>query len=102
MKFILHSEIDAASIRNSLGKPEYSYYFVLKAFQPVLGQLGPIELVRNPAEDVDAIYEASAARGEYCVFISFAPPNLVPLGLKCPTIAVVAWEFSTIPDGGWD
>jgi glycosyltransferase involved in cell wall biosynthesis len=26
----------------------------------------------------------------------------VPLGLKCPTIAVVAWEFSTIPDGSWD
>ena len=102
MKFILHSDIDAASIRNSLGKPEYSYYFVLKAFQPVLEQLGPVELVRDPAAEVDPIFEASAARGEDCVFVSFSPPNAVVLGLKCPTIVVVAWEFSTIPDGGWN
>jgi glycosyltransferase involved in cell wall biosynthesis len=102
MKFILHSDIDAASIRSSLGKAEYSYYFVLKAFQPVLEQLGAVELVRNPAEEVDPIFEASAARGEDCVFISFSPPNAVTLDLKCPTIVVVAWEFSTIPDGGWD
>jgi hypothetical protein len=102
MKFILHSDVDAASIRNSLGKPEYSYYFVLKAFQPVLEQLGPVELVRNPAEEVDPIFEAAVARGEDCVFISVSPPNTVTLGLKCPTIVVVAWEFSTIPDGGWD
>jgi hypothetical protein len=102
MKFILYSDIDAASIRNSLGKPEYSYYFVLKAFQPVLEQLGAVELVRNPAEEVDPIFEACAARGEDCVFVSFSPPNVVTLDLKCPTIVVVAWEFSTIPDGGWD
>ena len=102
MKFILHSEIDAASIRNSLGKPEYSYYFVLKAFQPVLELLGAVELVQRPAEEVDPIFEACAAQGEDCIFISFSPPNAVTLGLKCPTIVVVAWEFSTIPDGGWN
>jgi hypothetical protein len=101
MKFILHSDIDAASIRDSLGKPDYSYYFVLKAFQPVLEQIGPVEVVRDAAAEVDTIFQASAARGEDCVFVSFAPPHSVPLGLACPTIGVVAWEFSTIPDGSW-
>jgi hypothetical protein len=102
MKFILHSDIDASSIRNSLGKPEYSYYFVLKAFQPVLEQIGSVLLVQRPAEEVDPVFETCAAQGEACVFISFSPPNAVTLGLKCPTIVVVAWEFSTLPDGGWD
>ena len=102
MKFILHSEIDANSIRDNLGKPEYSYYFVLKAFQPALEQLGDVVLVQRPAEEVDPIFEACAARGEPCLFFAFAPPNAVTLGLKCPTIVVVAWEFSTIPDGGWN
>ena len=102
MKFILHSDIDANSIRDSLGKPDYSYYFVLKAFQPVLEQIGAVELVQRPAEEVDPIFEACAARGEDCVFVSFAPPNAVTLGLKCPTVVVVAWEFSTIPDGKWN
>jgi glycosyltransferase involved in cell wall biosynthesis len=101
MKFILHSEIDAAYIRDNLGKPEYSYYFVLKAFLPAFERLGTVELVRNPAEDVDRIYEACVASGEDCVFVSFSPPHLVALGLKCPTILVIAWEFSSLPDGSW-
>lgn len=101
MKFILHSGIDAASIRGSLGKSEYSYYFVLKAFLPAFERLGTVELVGNPSEDVDPIYEACAARGEDCVFVSFSPPHLVALGLKCPTVLVLAWEFSTLPDGNW-
>src|SRR6185437_12285025 len=101
MKFILHSGIDAASIRGSLGKSEYSYYFVLKAFLPAFERLGTVELVGNPSEDVDPIYEACAARGEHCVFVSFSPPHLVALGLKCPTVLVLAREFSTLPDGNW-
>jgi len=102
MHFVLYSDIDENSIRDKLGKPEYSYYFVLKAFRPAIEQLGPVTLVRDPATEVDPIYEACAARGERCVFVCFAPPNSVPLGLKCPTVDVIAWEFSTLPDGSWD
>lgn len=102
MQFVLYSDIDERSIRENLGKPEYSYYFVLKTFRPAFEQLGDVVLVHRPAEEVDPIYEACAARGEPCIFVSFSPPNSVPLGLKCPTIVVFAWEFSTLPDGAWD
>jgi glycosyltransferase involved in cell wall biosynthesis len=101
MKLILYSDINSASIRDNLGNPEYSYYFVLEAFRPVLEQIGAVELVQRPAEEVDAIFDSCAARGEDCVFISFSPPNAATLGLRCPTVLVVAWEFSTLPDGGW-
>lgn len=36
MKILVHSEISAATIARSLGLPDYSYYFVLKEFLPVL------------------------------------------------------------------
>jgi hypothetical protein len=102
MRFILHSHFNANSVRENLGKPAYSYYFVLKTFQPVLEQLGTVVLVQQPEEEVDPIYEACTARGEACVFISFSPPDSVPVDLKCPTIVLFAWEFSTLPDGSWD
>lgn len=40
MKFLVYSEVNAETIASSLGQSEYSYYFVLKEFLPVLRQLG--------------------------------------------------------------
>jgi glycosyltransferase involved in cell wall biosynthesis len=102
MQFILFSEVSDQSIRGSLGRAEYSYYFVMRGILPVLRQMGEVIQVERPAEQVDPIYDACVARGEPCIFISCSPPNSVTLGLRCPTIVVFAWEFSTLPDGGWD
>ena len=90
MRFLLYSDIDENSIRDNLGNPEYSYYFVLKAFRPAIEKLGEVTIVQHPQTDVDPIFEDCAARGEPCIFISFSPPNTVTLGLKCPTVVVVA------------
>lgn len=102
MKFILHSDIDERSIRENLGRPDYSYYFVLKAFRPAIERLGSIILVKNPENELDEIYRDCAERGEPCLFISFAPPHKTLIGHRCPTVVVFAWEFSTIPDEAWD
>jgi glycosyltransferase involved in cell wall biosynthesis len=102
MKFVLHSDVDENSIRHSLGRPDYGYYFVLKAYQCALMELGSVELVQNPETEVDPIFENCAERGEACVFLSFAPPHKTPITLKCPTIPVIAWGFSNIPDEVWD
>jgi glycosyltransferase involved in cell wall biosynthesis len=59
-------------------------------------------VVRNPETEVDPIFKSCRATGEPCLFLSFASPNTIPLDLECPTVPVIAWEFSTIPDGGWD
>lgn len=102
MQFLVFSDIDEGSIRDNLGNPEYSYFFVLKAFRPVLEQLGTVTMVRRPAEEVDPLYESFAAQGEPCVFVCCSPPDRVNLDLKCPTLVIFAWEFTTIPDGSWD
>lgn len=101
MNFILYSDINDSSISQSLGRPEYSYYFVLKAYRPVLESLGRVHVVSSTAE-VDPLYKQLLAAGEDSLFMSFTPPQKTPNDLECPTICVVAWEFDSIPDEQWD
>ena len=101
MLIIIHSETNKSNIQQNLGRPEYSYYFVLKEFRPVLERLGQVIEVSNPDELVDRLYFDCLSRGEACVFLSFSPPHRTPIHYACPTIPVFAWEFSTIPTESW-
>jgi len=102
MTFIVYSQVSEEKLNGSLGLPEYSYYFVLRGFLPVLRELGQVVVVSNPEQEVDAIYDGCRKRGENCVFISFSSPNKAAIGLCCPTVCVFAWEFDRIPDEAWD
>ncbi|BBP62417.1 glycosyltransferase [Pseudomonas sp. St316] len=101
MNFILYSDVNDHSISQSLGRPEYSYYFVLKAYRPVLESLGPVHVVSSVAE-VDPLYQTLQQAGQDCLFLSFSPPHKTPLDLLCPMVCVVAWEFDSIPAEHWD
>ncbi len=89
-------------IEASLGEPEYSYYFVLKAFLPVLHSLGEVRRIENPASEVDPIYFSATEQGRHCIYLDFCPPQLLNLEIQCPTIPVFAWEFENIPNEVWD
>ncbi|EIU7147862.1 glycosyltransferase [Pseudomonas aeruginosa] len=101
MNFILYSDINERSIGHNLGRPEYSYYFVLKAYRPILESLGQVHLVQS-TDEVDPLYRQLHEQGEDCLFLSFTPPHKAARGLQCPMLCVVAWEFETIPDVAWD
>lgn len=100
MRFLVFSEVNSARIEASLGLPDYSYYFVLKEFLPLLRGLGDVTVVEQ-VEEVDAHYRQAVESGEPCVFLSFTPPHKTPLNLQCPTIPVFAWEFDSIPNQPW-
>lgn len=100
MRFLVYSEVNSARIESSLGLPDYSYYFVLKEFLPLLRGLGDVTVVEQVGE-VDALYRQALDNGEPCVFLSFTPPHKTPLDLQCPTIPVFAWEFDSIPNQQW-
>lgn len=102
MLFIIYSATDESSIKSDLGMPEYSYYFVLKEFKPLLERMGRVEVVKRPEVEVDPLYDDCLANDEPCVFLSFSPPNKTLVTLRCPTIPVFAWEFDTLPDEVWD
>jgi glycosyltransferase involved in cell wall biosynthesis len=99
MIIITYSETDSTTIEQRLGKAEYSYYFILKKYLPILERLGTVIAVRDPAIEVDQIYRSNP--DEDCLFLSFSPPHRTLLGLQCPSVCIVAWEFSTIPQEEW-
>ncbi len=102
MIILEHSTYGEKTIGGSLGLPEYSYWFVRKAFAPILQRMGVLVPVVSPEVDVDRIFRSADARGQPCVFLSFSPPHQTPQGLTCPTAPVFAWEYDTIPDEAWN
>ncbi len=100
--FIIYCPTGAEAGAAMLGADEYSYAFVLNDFTPVLARFGEVHVVTDPARQVDLLYEAHLARGETSVFLSFAPPHRTTLGLRCPVVPVIAWEYPTIPTEVWD
>lgn len=101
MKILVYSEVNAEAIANSIWLSKHSYYSVLRELLPVLKSMGSVEIVTDPAQEVDKQYAMSRAVGERCVFLSFTPPHKTPMGLKCPTIPLLAWAFDTIPNEHW-
>ncbi len=101
MLIITYSETDDSNLSSRLGRAEYSYYFIFAKYRPVLQRLGTLVSVRDPATEVDALYAQARARGESAVFLSFSPPHRTEPDLRCPTVCVLAWEFSSIPDEAW-
>lgn len=96
MIILVGSKIDQSTIHASLGKSEYSYFFLLKEFLPALEQIGEVIAVKD-TDEVVALTARYRAEGKAVVFLSFSPPHQVPLDLPCPTVAVFAWEFDSIP-----
>ncbi len=102
VNFIVHSAVGQEPEPGRLGTAEYSYGFVLRAFAPLLAKLGTVHVVGDPLAEVDVIHFEHLERGETSLFLSFAPPHRTPLGLRCPTVPVIAWEFPSIPAAVWD
>jgi glycosyltransferase involved in cell wall biosynthesis len=102
MIIMVYSTYNAGSIEGFLGAPEYSYWFVRKAFWPALERFGIVVPVTDPRREVDTIRRTAARDGQAHLFFSFEPPHKTVLDLGCPTIPVFAWEFDTIPDETWE
>lgn len=116
MVIVVYSEMTEATIGERLGHADYSYYFVLEEFLPLLERIGTVirvdlvelrERQQGPPGErlrtyLDTIYERYHRSGEPVVFLSFCPPYKTVMGSKCPTIPVFAWEFPDVPTEEWD
>ena len=101
MIILVSSKISQADIHASLGKPEYSYFFLMKDFLPALEQLGTVIQVQS-RDEIESLHASYSAQGEPVIFISVSPPHQTPLDLTCPTVTLFAWEFDTLPSMAWD
>jgi glycosyltransferase involved in cell wall biosynthesis len=98
MKFYCYSEIDESTIASRLGDADYSYYFVMKAYIPLLETLGSVHTITQMDGSFVAQCEQALSAGEECYLLAFAPPHKIPYELPCPVIPVFAWEYSSIPN----
>lgn len=98
MLFYCYSEIGDSTIESRLGDADYSYYFVLKAYLPLLQKLGEVEVVDVLDEAFTGACQKALNDGEECYLLAFAPPHKIPFELPCPVIPVFAWEYSSIPN----
>lgn len=101
MIILVSSKISQADIHASLGKPEYSYFFLMKDFLPALERLGTVIQVQS-RDEIESLHASYSAQGEAVIFISVSPPHQTPLDLKCPTVTLFAWEFDSLPSVAWD
>lgn len=100
MIILVNCKISPSTIASSLGKAEYSYYFLLKEFLPALHQLGTVIEVDSLA-DVDRLYDEHRET-QPVIFLSVSPPHQTPVDLRCPTVCMFAWEYYNIPNRAWD
>src|SRR4051794_35775352 len=100
MIFFVYVTEDDNSIGRNLGVADYSYFFVMKLFLPILKQFGKVVMIKDLAR-LDAKFDALQARNQSALLFAFTPPHKTPRGLRCPTLPVFAWEYSTIPSEAW-
>lgn len=98
--FLVYSPQNNGNIADSMGLADYSYYFVMRRFLPVLRRLGLVIQVRDPVREVDRLSSLLKRLGIDSLLLSFAPPNKTPQ-VQCVTLPVFAWEYSTIPTESW-
>lgn len=102
MLFLAYCPVTKVALSKRLGTAEYSYRFVLEGFRPVLEKVGKVLEIGAPETEADRLFAEAQAAGDECRLICFCPPNLAPVGLRCPTTVVLAWEFDTIPTEPWN
>ncbi|MFT5708043.1 MAG: glycosyltransferase involved in cell wall biosynthesis [Oceanospirillaceae bacterium] len=101
MIFFVYASTNNESIKGSMGAADYSYFFVLKSYIPVLEKLGTVIQINKPATELADWYSAAKLMKKSCVFLQFLPPHKIYADTLCPSVCVFAWEYTTIPTESW-
>lgn len=96
-EIIVQCPFDEQSARSAMGESEYSYYFVMRRFMPLLASRAKVTVIGDAAH-LDEACAGVRASGREPMLLMFAPPHRAPKSSPCPLVPVFAWEFDTIPD----
>jgi hypothetical protein len=86
------------NIKESMGLPEYSYFYVLKEFLPLLRRIGDVTIAES-ADEVSMLVKESNVEN---IVLSFTTVQNTLRNIDCLTIPVFAWEYDSIPNESWD
>ncbi|MEM9704520.1 MAG: glycosyltransferase [Pseudomonadota bacterium] len=99
--FFVSCALDAGLIEHRIGFPEYSYFFVLEDFIPLLERIGKVTRLADPKNELARHVQSAHEAGERPLFLNFTAPHNLIEPVACPTAHVFAWEFNTIPTDSW-
>ena len=91
------SSFSSAEMPQRCGDDCYSYYFVQRAFLPLLKRWGEVRELAQPSQ-LDEAVAAALRRKSAPVHLSFLPPQYMPLTAEAPNVAFPFWEYPDIPN----
>ncbi len=92
------SSFRASEISQRCGDDCYSYYFVYRAFAPLLARWGEVREISCGETELEPALEAARGEGRAAAHLSFLPLQYVPIATLVPNIAFPFWEYPDIPD----
>jgi len=92
------SSFRAAEISQRCGDDCYSYYFVYRAFAPLLARWGEIHEISRAETELEPALEAALDDGRAAAHLSFLPLQYMPIATRAPNIAFPFWEYPDIPN----
>lgn len=96
-KILATSVCSKREASGSLGNDCYSYYFVQKAFLPLLRRLGEVIEVEKPEADLARAADAALQGDRDVVHVCFLPLQYAHRAEGATNIAFPFWEFPDIP-----
>lgn len=86
-----------AQVESKIGHSAYSYYFVYRAFKPLLERYCHLREIARP--ELSLAYAAKQARceGMKPIHLAFLPLEDIYLSANIPVVAFPFWEFPDIP-----
>src|SRR2546421_11994595 len=79
------------------GTEHYSYYYVYRAFAPLLQRWGSTVEVTQPESRLDFALRRTRQAGQEPIHLSFLPLHHAYLSTEAPNVAFPFWEFPDIP-----
>lgn len=96
-RIITTSVYSPSNAEAGLGNDCYSYFFVQRAFLPLLERWGQVVEVPANEADLQAAIVQARMQGLAPLHVSFLPPQYMPLAAGAPNICVPFWEYPDIP-----
>jgi glycosyltransferase involved in cell wall biosynthesis len=92
------SSFSAGDMRDRCGDDCYSYFFVCRAFAPLLERWGSLTEIAQPESRLEAALAAARRENIEAAHLSFLPLQTMHVAPGAINIAFPFWEFPDIPD----
>lgn len=91
------SSFTSAEMPHRCGDDCYSYYYVQRAFVPLLRQWAEVREVEQGASRLDEAVSAARLQPSAPLHLSFLPPQYMPLADDAANVAFPFWEYPDVP-----